>query len=158
MQETNGWKPHAHMPPQPRDQLSLNGLWDDGEIVPRYDWQSFDRKSYSRKVAVPAAWKGRTIKIEFDGVNFASEIFVDGRSVAGHVGGWVKFAVDLTPFVAAGKSFDLKVEVSGRRVPPTPTSGATRSGPSANPPSRSSTRASRASWTPSGCAPTARSA
>ncbi len=118
MSPSCGWRPHEHCPPPLREQVSLNGAWDNDHVVPRYDWQSFDERSYSRTVEVPASWKDRVVRLEFDGVNFSCEIFVDGRLAGRHVGGWVPFAVDITGVATPGSSFALRVDVKGRRLPP----------------------------------------
>ncbi|MBD3293580.1 MAG: hypothetical protein GF393_11705, partial [Armatimonadia bacterium] len=112
------WKPHEYAPPPLREQISLNGTWDNGEQVPRYDWQSFDERTYSRTVDVPAAWSNRVVRLEFEAVNFSCELFVNDRLVGRHVGGWVPFAVDVSDAVTPGESFSLRLEVKGRRLPP----------------------------------------
>jgi hypothetical protein len=40
--------------PALREQMSLNGRWREGGVVPVYTGDSFDRKTYSRSVDVPA--------------------------------------------------------------------------------------------------------
>ena len=66
---------------------------------------------YHRKVAVPEKWRGRKILLNFGAVDFECEIFVDGRAVDQHFGGFASFSVDLTPYVEAGGEHDLVVRV-----------------------------------------------
>jgi hypothetical protein len=99
--------------PDLREQVSLNGQWPEGGEVPDYAGERFDERTYSREVTVPAGWTGRQIRLEFRQVNFVADVYVNGERVANHVGGWIPFAVDLTPHVTPGQTFSLRVVVKG---------------------------------------------
>ena len=66
---------------------------------------------YHRQIGIPAAWKGRKVLLHFGGVDFESEIYVDGVSAGFHFGGSASFTHDLTPYVKAGATHDLVVRV-----------------------------------------------
>lgn len=66
---------------------------------------------YHRKLDLPAAWKGKKILLHFGAVDYESEIYLDGKSVAFHFGGTSSFTVDLTAYAQPGKSYDLVVRV-----------------------------------------------
>jgi len=66
---------------------------------------------YHRKLAIPADWKGKRISLNFGGVDYESEIFVDGVSAGLHYGGSASFSVDLTRYVTPGKTHDLVLRV-----------------------------------------------
>ena len=66
---------------------------------------------YHRRFDVPADWAGRDVLLHFGGVDYESEVFVDGRSVGRHFGGTVSFCHDITRFVQPGSSHDLVVRV-----------------------------------------------
>jgi hypothetical protein len=104
--------------PALREQVSLNGVWREGGVVPAYSGEDFDRKVFARTVAVPAGWKGRRIRLEFGAVNFIARVFVDGEKAGEHVGAWLPFAIDVTDKVSPGGSFELRVEVLDRTHPP----------------------------------------
>jgi hypothetical protein len=97
--------------PDSREQVSLNGEWPEGGTVPNYFGETFDARTFRREVQVPAAWVGKRVAIEFRQVNYIADVYVDGRHVANHVGGWIPFSVDVTPHVEAGRSFALEVSV-----------------------------------------------
>ena len=99
--------------PELRDQVSLNGEWLEGGTVPDYTGERFDERTYKRVVEVPDTWAGRRIRLEFRQVNYVADVYVNGRHVLNHVGGWIPFSADLTPYVEAGKSFSLEVRVKG---------------------------------------------
>jgi hypothetical protein len=112
-------------PPPLREQVSLNGEWDRGGPVPRYDSQNsaFDQQTYERRVTVPAEWGDRVIRIEFNAVNYHCEVFVDDQSVGAHTGAWVPFSFDITDRVTPGQTFTLRLEVRGQAVAPTVVDG-----------------------------------
>lgn len=66
---------------------------------------------YHRKIQIPSDWAGKRIYINFGGVDYEAEIYVDGVSVGYHVGGSASFSVDITQFVKSGSSHDLVVRV-----------------------------------------------
>jgi beta-galactosidase/beta-glucuronidase len=57
---------------------------------------------YRKHFAVPAAWSGRRIFLEFDGAFQDAEIFVNGRLAGRHKGGYTGFSLDITDALQAG--------------------------------------------------------
>lgn len=104
--------------PPLREQISLNGPWkrDDAEVnVPQYFGEAFTgTRTYLRQVVVPADWQGKRVKLAFNQIAHQARVFVDGALVHQQKGGWASFDVDVTDRVRPGKTFELKVEVSGR--------------------------------------------
>ncbi|WP_168801443.1 glycoside hydrolase family 2 protein [Glycomyces buryatensis] len=65
---------------------------------------------YRRAVEVPPEWLGKWIALEFLGVFQIAEVYVNGRFVARHEGGYTPFTVDLSHVVNAGAN-DVFVRV-----------------------------------------------
>jgi hypothetical protein len=116
-----------------RNEILLNGIWTftpggaASGIIPVPDYwdahdayKSVDRAVYKRMVSIPSEseWEDKQIFLEFDGVNFITEVFIDDKSIGTHIGGWVPFKFNITRFVKPGKSFELKVEVKGGNQQP----------------------------------------
>ena len=57
---------------------------------------------YRKHFQVPSAWSGKRINLEFDGVFQVAEIFVNGKRVGEHQGGYTGFTFDLTDAVKSG--------------------------------------------------------
>ena len=57
---------------------------------------------YRKHFIVPPAWSGRRVQLEFDGAFQVAEIFVNGRRLGEHRGGYTGFTFDLTEAVRAG--------------------------------------------------------
>ena len=66
---------------------------------------------YHRTLTVPQSWHGQRILLHFGGVDYRSQIYIDGRQVAEHYGGGASFTVDITRYVKAGDSHHLVVYV-----------------------------------------------
>jgi beta-galactosidase/beta-glucuronidase len=67
---------------------------------------------YHRQITVPQAWSGKNIRLNFGGVDYECELFIDGQSVGLHFGGTVSFGFDITRFAQAGRTHDLVLRVS----------------------------------------------
>src|SRR5271157_1006921 len=100
--------------------LSLNGTWlfkpDPEPAFYRtdysdQDWKSirvpshwmmegFDSKNgvggYRRHVEIPPSFRGRRVKLLFDGVYSGAEVWLNGQRVGSHEGGFSPFEVDIT--------------------------------------------------------------
>lgn len=66
---------------------------------------------YHRKIAIPADWTGKRVILHFGGVDYESEIFIDGQSAGRHYGGTSSFAFEITEWVKPGQEHDLVVYV-----------------------------------------------
>jgi Glycosyl hydrolases family 2, sugar binding domain/Glycosyl hydrolases family 2, TIM barrel domain/Glycosyl hydrolases family 2 len=103
------------------DWLNLNGLWDyairtraegmpaafDGRILVPFPVESAlsgvmktvgeaNRLWYRRTFEVPRAWNGRRTLLHFGAVDWEATVYVNGREVATHRGGYDGFTVDVS--------------------------------------------------------------
>ncbi len=123
---------HAEKLPQ-RTEICLDGIWEftpigqekTSIIVPDYwdahpEFKKVDRAIYERIVQIPDTkdWESKILKIEFEGVNFIADVYINDELVFNHIGGWVPFTIDITRFVKAGESCRLKVDVKGGSYQP----------------------------------------
>ena len=100
---------------------NLNGLWDyaitdrnaalpadyDGKILVPFAVQSalsgvkkevdqFDRLWYRRTFEIPDGWDYERLKLNFGAVDWEAEVWINGRYVGEHRGGYVPFSFDIT--------------------------------------------------------------
>lgn len=67
---------------------------------------------YVRTFALDGAWGKRRVFVEFDGASRVARVFLNGRPVGEHTGGFARFRFDLTPALRRGGENVLAVAVS----------------------------------------------
>lgn len=72
---------------------------------------------YRKHFTVPAAWKGRRVSLEFDGVYHRATVFVNGREVGFHPYGYTAFAYDITDYLIPGRENVVAVKVDHTDCP-----------------------------------------
>ena len=90
--------------------------WPEISVPSHWAMQGFEARTgkgaYRRHVAIPPTWKGRRIRIAFDGVYSGAEVWWNGRRVGSHVGGATPFQLDVTDAARAGADNVVSVLVS----------------------------------------------
>ncbi|BDI32681.1 hypothetical protein CCAX7_47320 [Capsulimonas corticalis] len=114
---------------------NLNGQWDyalvdkdapspasyDGKILVPFPIEAplsgvrkhptdQQRLWYRRSFSVPAAWKGEHVLLHFGAVDWDAEVFVNGKRLGEHKGGYDGFSFDVTDALKPGEN-ELKVGV-----------------------------------------------
>lgn len=103
--------------------LAVPGNWEMAGYSPAtYNEPDNSSGFYRKEFEVPASWKGRLVRINFDGVQNGAEIWLNGKPVEVtepswgranyHEGGWVAFQADLTPQVKFGEKNLLAIRVT----------------------------------------------
>jgi beta-galactosidase/beta-glucuronidase len=108
--------------------ISLNGLWDyaikpkgetapttfDGKILVPFAIESAlsgvgknvgkeNNLWYRRTVSIPSSMKNKTLLLHFGAVDWQSDVYVNGKKVASHQGGYDPFSVDITTYLKSGQ-------------------------------------------------------
>ena len=74
---------------------------------------------YRRELSAPQAWQGRRILLHFGAVDYAATVWVNGRLVGCHRGGYTAFSFDITDYLQAGANV-LTVRVVDELTPEQP--------------------------------------
>lgn len=114
---------------------NLNGLWDyaitsvddasftsEGKILVPFAVESSlsgvgrritkeNSLWYERTFTVPSKWKGKDILLHFGGVDWKSEVYVNGQLVGEHKGGYDPFYYNITPYLKKSGKQTLTVKV-----------------------------------------------
>ncbi len=112
-----------------RTVLSLNGGWNfskdeehwEAVSVP-HTWNTEDgqdggsdydrgRYCYTRTVSIPFRYRGSRIYLEFQGAALKTEVFVNGKLVGTHKGGYTTFRFDITDCVRFVRNNEITVYV-----------------------------------------------
>ena len=97
------------VPFAPESALSGIGIQDFLEVV----W-------YRRSVDIPAAWEGKRILLHFQACDYDTTVWVDGREVGRHRGGFTPFEFDITEALAGGGPAVILVRAEDRHGVPQP--------------------------------------
>lgn len=64
---------------------------------------------YSRKFAVPPAWKNRNVILHFGAADWKTDVWINNIKVGSHTGGYTPFSFDITPYL--NKEGEQKIDV-----------------------------------------------
>lgn len=118
-----------------KDWLNLNGVWElatpsadvpvkpglklDGSILVPFPVESAlsgvmkqtDRLVYRRTFKVPEQWKGRRVLLHFGAVDWEATVYVNGKELGTHRGGFDGFSFDITDALKPGANQEVIVKV-----------------------------------------------
>ena len=87
--------------------IEVPSCWE--EIEEDYEGVAF----YLRTFQVPASWAGKAIRLQFDAVNYLSEVWLNGEVVGFHEGGFTPFEFRVDNLVTFGRENTLTLRVVG---------------------------------------------
>lgn len=91
-----------------------------------HTWNAFDAVDNTPGYRRSASWYRRTFRagrgpgrlvLVFEGVSMSADVFVNGSRAGGHVGGYVGFEVDVTPWVKAVGGNEILIRVDNSITP-----------------------------------------
>lgn len=119
-----------------KDWMNLNGLWSfaisgkedpqptqlDRKILVPYPVESAlsgighivqptERLWYKRTVNIPSSWKGKRVILHFGAVDWDSTVYVNGKEVGKHTGGYDPFSFDITDALKSSGNQEIVVSV-----------------------------------------------
>ena len=77
---------------------------------------SVSEATYVRSITLPASSQAQVYKIEFGAVNHQATLSINGRQVGTTVTAFTPAVFDITPYVTAGQTYTLSVDVKGRNA------------------------------------------
>jgi len=128
--------PEYPRPDMQRDEwLNINGLWQyavtpkgsepeqwEGKILVPYPVESAlsgvkrrigsdESLWYKTDFRLPPGWKDKRILLHFEASDWETRVYIDGKAIGSHRGGYDPFCFDVSDYVKPGKKHELRVSV-----------------------------------------------
>lgn len=113
------WKISTNHPIEFWKLNNLTDEWQNIEVPGECMMQNIPIKHdepfvYKKTIDIPTDYKNKTILLQFDGVYSYARVWVNGKYVRDHSGGFTRWTCDITPFVVSGNSAVITVEVTDK--------------------------------------------
>ncbi len=90
-----------------RREIAVPSCWET--VEKDYEGVAFYRRTFT----VPAAWKGRVVRLRFGAVNFRAEVWLNDTAVGAHEGGFTPFEFRVDDLLRFGEENVLTLRVAG---------------------------------------------
>ena len=84
------------------------------------NWDVCSAVWYRRQVAIPAAWSGQRVLLHMQAVDYDATVWVNGKQVGRHRGGFTPFTLDLTSVAIPGETITLVIRARDDNHRPQP--------------------------------------
>jgi len=91
--------------------LNLNGKWDCGAVVP-FPLVDCEHYSYHTTFSLPDGFIKDRVLLNFGAVDQIATVFIDGKKVGEHEGGYTPFSFDITDSLSAENPHKIQVDIT----------------------------------------------
>jgi hypothetical protein len=102
----------------PANQSGLK--WSPINVPAHWEMEGFivesGRAVYRKTVNAPAEWKGKRIKLFAEAIYSHAQVWVNGKRVGGHEGGFTPFELDITDMAKPGAENEILVLIDARSM------------------------------------------
>ena len=102
----------------PADQSGLK--WNPIKVPAHWEMEGFTAESgravYRKTFHAPADWQGKRIKLLAEAIYSHAQVWVNGKRVGAHEGGFTPFELDITDMVKPGAENEILVLVDARTM------------------------------------------
>lgn len=92
--------------------IQVPSYWELAQFSEPTWWQPDDAVGYYRRVfTLPENWRGRQVRLRFEGVNNSARVWVNGQEIGYHESGFTVFEFDVTAHLKFGQPNTIAVRV-----------------------------------------------
>ncbi|MBD3290582.1 hypothetical protein GF337_17385, partial [candidate division KSB1 bacterium] len=91
--------------------IDLPHTWNAFDATDNEPGYRRDAGWYRRVIFIPETNEPKIYRVYFEGVNISAEIYVNGKKAGSHIGGYVGFTVDITPYIRLDDNNELAIRV-----------------------------------------------
>jgi len=103
------------------EKVNLPHTWNTDAYTVRNYYQGIGW--YRKNLQIPQRWQGKRLYLHFEGANKVATVYLNGKMLGEHLGGYTYFNYDITDVVNANGNNTLAVKVDNARMDATPQSG-----------------------------------
>ena len=68
--------------------------------------------NYEKQILIEECWKGKRLFLKFEGANSVTDLFINGKYIGNHKGGYTAFVFEITDNVDYGKNNTILIRVN----------------------------------------------
>ena len=123
----DGWKFLKGECPTASESTFNDSDWADIHLPHTWNTDAYTEKDYYRGVGwyrrsltLPKNWQGKQIFLKLEAASKAATLFVNGRNIGEHAGGYTACTFNITPFLSFHSPNNLAIRVDNARmdIPP----------------------------------------
>ena len=82
--------------------INLPHTWNAFDVTDNDPGYRRDANWYRKAIMIPDFDEPLIFRLYFEGVNISCDVYVNGKKAGSHVGGYVGFTIDISPFIKKG--------------------------------------------------------
>lgn len=84
--------------------INLPHSWNSQDATDNEPGYRRSASWYKKSLDIPVIDVNKEYKLYFEGSSITSEVYVNGKEVGKHIGGYIGFTFDITKFIKAGRN------------------------------------------------------
>ncbi len=106
-----------HLPSNKWEKINLPHTWNRYDNVDAEPGYRRDASWYQKNIFIPKLSRKQNIILYFEGADITTDVYVNNKFAGKHVGGYVGFEIDITPFINEGSENIINVRVDNSYNP-----------------------------------------